>query len=151
MDDLVRFIPGGRRGACRRRPALPFPVGGAPWWASVVVCRGCCCGTRRKHPDVDHDRQLELFRVAAADAGSVLRVSGCRGICHLSNLVALRHAALRVEIGNVVTEAATAAVAAWIRDPSRVPHPRTGVVLLGAVVAVTRSVASPAESTGTGR
>ncbi len=24
----------------------------------VTVCRGCCCGTLRKHPDVDHDAQL---------------------------------------------------------------------------------------------
>lgn len=24
----------------------------------VIVCRGCCCGNRQKHPTTDHDGQL---------------------------------------------------------------------------------------------
>jgi hypothetical protein len=104
-----------------------------------VVCRGCCCGTARKHPHLDHDRQIELLRAAAVEAGSVLRVSGCRGVCHLSNVVALRHDNHRIEVGHVLTESATNAVADWIRDPTLVPDPRSGIVLIGPLGAVVPS------------
>lgn len=77
--------------------------------------------------------------MAAADAGSVLRVSGCQGICHFSNLVVLRHRSHRITIGQVLGDEATAAVTAWIRDPHRVPDPKTGVVLIGPVSAVVPS------------
>jgi (2Fe-2S) ferredoxin len=87
------------------------------------------------------------LRAAAGEAGSVLRVSGCRGVCHLSNVVALRHDNHRIEVGHVLTESATNVVANWIRDPALVPDLRSGVVLIGPLGAVTPLVpkASPVE------
>lgn len=117
-----------------------------------MVCRGCCCGTALKHPHLDHDRQVELLREAAVDAGSVLRVSGCRGVCHFSNVVALRHDGHRIEVGHVLTESATNVVADWIRDPTLVPESRSGIVLIGTLGAVIPSgpTRRPAEA-GTAR
>lgn len=109
MDQVVRFSSrGARRHLDSRRALVPEPDG--PWWASVIVCRSCCCGTTRKHPYIDHDRQLALLRWAAYDAGSVLRVSGCQGICQFSNLVVLRHRRHRITIGQVLSDEATDAV-----------------------------------------
>lgn len=88
-------------------------------WHSVQVCRGCCCGTLRKHPEVDHDAQLAAWRRAAAVAGTRLYVTGCQGLCSHSNLVTLRHRRHRLTLGGVLTQADTAAVAAWIADPTR--------------------------------
>jgi (2Fe-2S) ferredoxin len=50
------------------------------------VCRGCCCGTPGKHPDVDHAWQLGRLRAAVATTGR-LRVSGCLDLCDDSNVV----------------------------------------------------------------
>ena len=36
---------------------------------SVVVCRGCCCGTETKHPDVDHDGQVAQLHATRCPTG----------------------------------------------------------------------------------
>lgn len=49
------------------RERATLPAHGCPWSAGsitareadVFVCRGCCCGTERKHPGIDHGAQLE--------------------------------------------------------------------------------------------
>ncbi|MEM7275783.1 MAG: hypothetical protein AAF547_22095 [Actinomycetota bacterium] len=51
----------------------------------VLICRGCCCGSDRKHPDLDHDRQ-----VAAISAVAHTRVVDCVDECSYSNLVIVR-------------------------------------------------------------
>jgi hypothetical protein len=57
----------------------------------VVVCRGCCCGTARKHPSCDHGVQLHTLVVAVATIpGARLRVTGCLDVCRHSNVVAIR-------------------------------------------------------------
>lgn len=56
---------------------------------TVSVCRGCCCGTRRKHPDIDHAWQLERLRAAAGDSAGVVsvRTTDCLDACAVSNVV----------------------------------------------------------------
>ncbi|MDF2977272.1 MAG: hypothetical protein K0S40_2000 [Actinomycetospora sp.] len=53
-----------------------------PGGPTLTVCRGCCCGTASKHPDVDHRAQLERFRAAGR-----VRVSDCLDACAYSNVV----------------------------------------------------------------
>lgn len=53
---------------------------------TVTVCRGCCCGTRKKHPDVDHDAQLDELRRSVQDAARV-RTSDCLDDCKRSNVM----------------------------------------------------------------
>jgi hypothetical protein len=51
---------------------------------SVSVCRGCCCGTARKHPETDHEEQLRQL----SGAGLRVRVvADCLGPCEHSNVM----------------------------------------------------------------
>lgn len=52
----------------------------------VTVCRGCCCGTVEKHPDVDHAGQLAALTAGIGSAGRV-RVTDCLDVCERSNVV----------------------------------------------------------------
>jgi hypothetical protein len=52
----------------------------------ITVCRGCCCGTARKHPEVDHDHQLEVLRARLAP----VLVADCLDACESSNVVVVR-------------------------------------------------------------
>ncbi|MDT9696497.1 (2Fe-2S) ferredoxin domain-containing protein [Streptomyces sp. P17] len=54
---------------------------------SLVVCRGCCCGSARKHPGTDHEGQLELLRAAAAEHGFRIRTTDCLGPCDQANVI----------------------------------------------------------------
>ena len=81
----------------------------------VVLCRGCCCGTERKHPDVDHALQGALLRQAAESTGGTLRRTDCLGPCERSNVVVVRPEGARpVWFGRVLDEGATAALVAWV-------------------------------------
>jgi len=53
----------------------------------VTVCRGCCCGTLRKHPDVDHQAHLDLLRGRSSRLFRVRVVNDCLGPCLQSNVV----------------------------------------------------------------
>ena len=64
----------------------------------VTVCRGCCCGTAAKHPDVDHDGQLDQLRRTLADTAQV-RVSDCLDACDRSNVVVVTPSAAGREAG----------------------------------------------------
>lgn len=55
---------------------------------TVTVCRGCCCGSRSKHPELDHDAQLERVRAGVGPAARV-RVSDCLDACERSNVMVL--------------------------------------------------------------
>jgi hypothetical protein len=66
----------------RRQP--PEPDAGA---ALVTVCRGCCCGTRAKHPDTDHAGQLAALRAALSGTAVRLRIVECLDACEHSNVV----------------------------------------------------------------
>ncbi len=89
-----------------------------PPHVEVLLCRGCCCGTARKHPNTDHEQQEQIL-VAAGSRGPTTRVRtvGCLGPCSHSNVVVIRPigtAGQRTWIGRVNTLPRTRSLAAWI-------------------------------------
>jgi (2Fe-2S) ferredoxin len=84
------------------------------------MCRDCCCGSSRKHPDVDHAGQVSALRAAAGRSGDV-RVSDCLDVCDQSNVVVVqpsaegrRRGGRPTWLGLVNDESSLADVAAWI-------------------------------------
>jgi hypothetical protein len=83
----------------------------------ITVCRGCCCGTARKHPEVDHDRQLEVLR----EHLPAVRVADCLDTCEVSNVVVVQPSpaaraagAKPVWVGSVLDDDAVRGVITWI-------------------------------------
>lgn len=110
---------------------------------TVTVCRDCCCGSARKHPDVDHDAQLGRLR-RALPAPHRVRTSVCLDQCSQSNVIvvhptpdARRDGARPVWFGLVLDDAVTDDIAAWVRAGG------PGVVPVGDVLALS-VVPSPA-------
>lgn len=98
----------------------------------VVVCRGCCCGTTRKHPDVDHDAQLRALR-SRLGAGAV-RTVDCLGPCGDSNVMVVlpsgagrRRGGRATWLGFVLSDDALDDVTGWIGagGPGLAPIPGT--------------------------
>ncbi len=88
-----------------RRPPVDEPMS-----VRVLICRGCCCGTARKHPDTDHDAQL-----AALSASARVRVVDCVDECSRSNVIIVRPGdGTSVWFGRVLDEATTAAMCDWL-------------------------------------
>jgi (2Fe-2S) ferredoxin len=121
---------------------------------TVTVCRDCCCGTKRKHPDVDHDAQLNQLREALntepADKGlpdkgdgagtGRLVVSQCLLACERSNVVVVTPApgarnggARPVWLYAVLTAEHTSAVVEWVHagGPGLAPLPGVLEPLVG--------------------
>lgn len=93
----------------------------------ITVCRGCCCGTERKHPDVDSDGQLGALRRIT----DVL-VTDCLDACGQSNVVVVqpspagRHAGGRPAwLGLVNDDTAVDEIAVWVAagGPGLAPMP----------------------------
>jgi hypothetical protein len=87
---------------------------------TVTVCRGCCCGTVRKHPGIDHDGQVGRLRAAAGRQHRV-RVSDCLNVCGESNVVvvqpapeARRDGARPVWLGGILDDDVESRIAAWV-------------------------------------
>lgn len=101
---------------------------------AVTVCRGCCCGSGRKHPGLDrthHDRLLDRL-TRGAEGHARLRTSECLGPCADSDVVvvaptpAARRAGARpVWLRAVLDAATTDAVTDWVRagGPGTAPRP----------------------------
>lgn len=106
----------------------------------VTLCRGCCCGTKRKRPDIDHERQRSRLQELVVAGQASLRESSCLGLCGNANVVVVRPAGItrRKRVPPVwlgaVDDAALALITAWIGDggPGRAPLPDA---LLGRVIA----------------
>jgi hypothetical protein len=64
----------------------------------IRMCRGCCCGTERKHPDVDHDGIAEVLEKDIGPDAETLRVD-CLWACDLSNVVVINPAANARRLG----------------------------------------------------
>lgn len=99
----------------RRRPAV-----------HVQVCDGCCCGTERKHPGVDHAGIRARLAAAVADAGGHMRVVGCVDECSRSNVVIVRPArsrAHRVWVGDVLEDSVVEALCRWVTAGADAPPP----------------------------
>ncbi|MEV6235395.1 hypothetical protein [Lentzea sp. NPDC051838] len=85
--------------------------------ARITVCRGCCCGTERKHPEVDHDRQLDVLRSRLA----TVKVADCLDACESSNIVVVQpspaarsNGAKPVWVGSILDDEALHGVADWV-------------------------------------
>jgi len=95
----------------------------------VVLCRGCCCGTEDKHPDVDHSSQRTTFEQAARATGARLVIADCLDACDRSNVVVVRPRGRGtprpVWLGDVLEQDRTEAVVAWARagGPGAAPLP----------------------------
>lgn len=99
----------------RRSPAAP------PSGCTVTVCRGCCCGTDRKHPGVDHAGQVSALVAGLAGSGRV-RVTDCLDACERSNVVVVgpspdgrRAGARPVWLANVLHPETVDEVVAWVQ------------------------------------
>ncbi|MHA6793108.1 hypothetical protein ACVGVM_06225 [Pseudonocardia bannensis] len=102
----------GRRGGGRNGTA----------GCTVTVCRGCCCGTERKHPGVDHAAQVERLTAGVGETGRV-RLSDCLDACTDSNVVVVAPSAQGrltgarpVWLAGVLTAATTDEVVEWVRS-----------------------------------
>jgi (2Fe-2S) ferredoxin len=89
---------------------------------TVTVCRDCCCGSRSKHPLIDHDQQLADLRTALEPDHRV-RTSLCLDVCSQSNVVvvqptpsARRAGARPVWFGLVLDDVVADDLVTWIRD-----------------------------------
>lgn len=95
---------------------------------SVLVCRGCCCGTS-KHPDVDHHEQVVTIRTHLPSDGTArLYEVDCLGPCSRSNVVVVRRDGVRRWFGQVLAVETTEALARWVRDgaPEALPAELSG-------------------------
>jgi (2Fe-2S) ferredoxin len=59
---------------------------------AVFNCRGCCCGTSKKHPGVDSALLSKLLKEGAKEAGARYRKTDCLGPCGQGNIVVVRAA-----------------------------------------------------------
>lgn len=70
---------------------------------TVLVCRGCCCGTERKHPDIDHAAHLDTLRSALPTGQSTkLWTVDCLGPCDHSNVIVVGTGATRRWFGDML-------------------------------------------------
>lgn len=91
---------------------------------SVLVCRGCCCGTAEKLPDVDHEDHLARLRSAVADRpAAALRTVDCLGPCERANVVVVRKGAQRWWFGEIREQSEIDELTGWIGDDSLDPPP----------------------------
>jgi hypothetical protein len=82
---------------------------------SVLVCRGCCCGTASKHPEMDHPGQVERLRAALpTGVPSTLWEVDCLGTCASSNVIVVRLGQTRRWFGEMLDREHTDMLAAWI-------------------------------------
>ncbi|GAA1000033.1 (2Fe-2S) ferredoxin domain-containing protein [Nocardiopsis tropica] len=100
----------------------------------LTVCRGCCCGTRKKVPGVDHRAQLARLGAIEDHSGRTVpvRTSKCLGICFEADVVVVqpsregRAAGGRpVWLGRVTEDELLEAIDDWIFDggPGLAPLP----------------------------
>ena len=107
-----------------RRRAVDAPVAtgrsGARPDTVVLLCRGCCCGTAGKHPDVDHEDQRHRLEAAAAEQPGVeVRVVECLDACERSNVAVVRRLSQPATsrdtwLGGLLTARATGQLADWV-------------------------------------
>src|SRR6218665_2556712 len=89
---------------------------------TVVMCRGCCCGTTKKHPGFDHDAQVAVLRDLLHGVSN-FRITECLGPCERSNVVVVspsrdgrRHGGRSTWLGSVLDGAAAPDITNWLRD-----------------------------------
>ncbi|WP_218155912.1 hypothetical protein [Nonomuraea wenchangensis] len=55
---------------------------------TVILCKGCCCGSAGKHPDVSQKDQMARLRLIKEI--KVRTSDDCLGVCSYSNVVVVR-------------------------------------------------------------
>ena len=107
----------------------------------VQVCRGCCCGTVRKHPETDHEGQLKAISTVART-----RVVKCVGECAYSNVIIVRpgNGAESIWLGGINDAELTDAVCEWLTDGASQPPPP--VIQSKVFVRSTRAVGAGSEN-----
>ena len=73
-----------------KRPpkARPGATSDAPTRCTIIVCRGCCCGTP-KIPDLNHAAQYTGLKRALEHAATV-RASDCLDACEQANVIVVQ-------------------------------------------------------------
>ena len=97
----------------------------------VALRRGCCCGTVKKRPDVDHDAQRLRLHALAGAGTIVCRETDCLGPCDSANVLVVdptphaRRAGARSTWFGEVSDDQLDLVVDWISDggPGIVPLP----------------------------
>lgn len=89
---------------------------------TVTMCRGCCCGTTRKHPGFDHDAQVAMLRDLLQGTAN-FRITDCLGPCERSNVLVVSPSSQGHRIGGrptwlgfVLDEAAATDITNWLCD-----------------------------------
>lgn len=109
-------------------------VGDAP--CGLTVCRGCCCGTRKKVPGVDHEAQFARLSAIDDHTGRTVPVrrSECLDLCFEANVVVVQPSAKGraaggrpVWLGRVTEDHLVEALDDWIFEggPGIAPLPET--------------------------
>ncbi len=87
----------------------------------MSVCRGCCCGTVKKHPDVEHRAQLDRLRDVVADRARIREVTDCLGPCENSNVIVVTPSRLArlfggrpTWLGRILDDDAVESLAQWL-------------------------------------
>jgi hypothetical protein len=100
-----------------------------PRQLTVTLCRGCCCGSTTKHPNVNHDAHARRIRDAVRASGTgVTRVVKCLDECEHSDVVLVRRTSPvgRREhfwLGPVNDAVDVDALAQWLSGPPDTPLP----------------------------
>lgn len=96
---------------------------------TVLLCRGCCCGTDDKHPRTDHQAQERALRTAAEGQPLVdVRIVDCLDACDRSNVAVVRRPGGRPAerdtwLGGLLTGRAGEALADWVAAGAVEPLP----------------------------
>jgi hypothetical protein len=137
--------------------AAPAAIGNQ---CRITVCRGCCCGDRDKHPDVDHDELLADLQWRVDGVASV-RVVDCLLVCGDSNVVVVsprpeqrRQGTGPVWLGRILSGELNTLIGRWVHagGPGAAPIPvglRPNRTL--PFPGLTPTPARPVQSAGTGQ
>lgn len=109
-------------------------VGDAP--CRLTVCRGCCCGTRKKVPGIDHEAQFARLSTIDDHTGRTVPVrrSECLDLCSEANVVVVQPSARGraaggrpVWLGRVTDDHLVEALDDWIFEggPGLAPLPES--------------------------
>ncbi|MCU1391617.1 MAG: hypothetical protein JWM34_45 [Ilumatobacteraceae bacterium] len=91
---------------------------------SVLVCRGCCCGTVAKHPDVDHAGHESRLRAAVGGVrGAKVFTVDCLDQCSRSNVVVVRARGERQWFGDMLDDSSVDHLADWLAGGGLSPMP----------------------------
>lgn len=83
---------------------------------SVLVCRGCCCGSYAKHPHVDHAEHLRSLTGALSGVpGAKVWAVDCLNSCERSNVVVVRSDGKRRWFGEMLADDDVETLARWLR------------------------------------